>query len=112
MWHYLYNPQTGRLVSEVESDTAPVVNGLSVVSRASRAADTEMWDEASRTFTPRPAKVLVDRITDLNNDPALSAVWTRLTAAQATALRNRLIALLGYRRFRGSGEPVNLGDRP
>lgn len=113
MWHYLYEAGTGRLLSETEADAAPDVPvGVAVLSRDSRAEDTEMWEEASKSFAPRPAKVLVDRLTDLANDPVLSEVWSRLTATQRTTLRNRLIRLLGYRRFRGSGEPVDLGDRP
>lgn len=113
MWHYLYETATGRLLSEAEADVAPTtVAGVTVLSRAARAADTEMWDPATFAFVARPAKVLVDRLDDLNNDPDLAAVWTRLTVAQRTALRNRLVRLLGYRRYRGSGEPVDLGDRP
>lgn len=112
-WHYLYETATGRLVSEAEADAAPVVPaGLSVLSRPDRVSASEMWDAATLGFVARPVKVIVDRLDDLANDAELSAVWTRLTAAQRTALRNRLIRLLGYRRFRGSGEPVDLGDRP
>lgn len=112
-WHYLYETASGRLVSEAEADAAPVVPaGLSVLSRPSRAADAEMWDPGTFAFVARPAKVLVDRLDDLASDAELAAVWTRLTVTQRTALRNRLVRLLGYRRYRGSGEPVDLGDRP
>lgn len=107
-WHYLYETATGRLVSEAEADVAPVVpTGLSVLSRPDRVSTSEMWDQVAAVFVPRPAKVIVDRLTDLDNDPDLSAVWTRLTAAQRTALRNRLIRLLGGQRMRGAGEPVD-----
>jgi hypothetical protein len=67
-----------------------------------------MWDETTTSFVDRPAKVLIDRLQDLTDDPALAAVWTRLTVAQRTVLRNRLVALLGSQRIRGSSEPVNL----
>lgn len=107
MWFYVVEDATGRLLSETDQEVIPG-SGRSVVSRAVRADASVMWDEVSRAFVARPAKVLVDRLTDLDNDSALSAVWTRLTTAQRTALRNRLIALLGSQRMRGPGEPVNL----
>lgn len=111
MWYYLYDLATGRLLSEASDPPQPAV-GQAVVSRATRADSSVMWDAVTAAFVARPPKVILDRIDDLNNDPNLSAVWTRLTVAQRTVLRNRLIALLGYRRFRGSGEPVDFGDRP
>lgn len=107
MWFYVVEDATGRLLSETDQEVA-AGSGRSVVSRPERADSSVMWDEVSRAFIPRPPKVLVDRIADLEGDSVLSAVWTRLTTAQRTALRNRLGALLGSQRLRGSGEPVNL----
>lgn len=106
MWFYLYETATGRLLSEASESPTPGA-GQAVVSRPDRADSSVMWDAATASFVARPAKVLVDRVQDLADDPVLSAVWTRLTAAQRTALRNRLAALLGSQRMRGSGEQVN-----
>jgi hypothetical protein len=107
MWFYIYDIATGRLLSE--TDTAPqLAGGRAAVERASRAESTVMWDETTTSFVDRPAKVLIDRLQDLTDDPALAAVWTRLTVAQRTVLRNRLVALLGSQRMRGSEAPVNL----
>lgn len=107
MWFYVYEDATGRLLSETDQEVIPG-SGRSVVSRAVRADASVMWDEVSRAFVARPPKVLADRLQDLVDDPVLAAVWTRLTVAQRTTLRNRLVALLGSQRMRGSGEPVNL----
>jgi hypothetical protein len=69
------------------------------------------WDRASRSWTTLMTPTVMDRVLDdLANDPALVDVWQRLTAAQRTALRSRLSALLGRRRYRYVADPVDLGD--
>jgi hypothetical protein len=109
-WHAVIDDATGRLVSLGQVVADPLPAGLVAQDLPGRPADSQMWDEATRSFVPRPPKVLVDRIQDLADDPALVAVWTRLTAVQRTALRNRLVQLLGPHRFRSQSTPVDLGS--
>ena len=109
-WYYLYDAATGRLISECTEEPGARA-GVAVATRGSRCADGEMWDEATRSFVARPAKVLVDRIVDLENDPALSAVWSRLTVTQRQTLKTRLGRLLGRHRFRHPDAPVDIPTR-
>lgn len=107
-WFVVHRTETGQIVSSGDVVASPLPEGLTSVDVGARPADSKMWDPASRAFVDRPAKVLVDRIQELRDDPALSAVWTRLTANQQTALRNRLIAMLGPNRYRNQSERTDL----
>jgi hypothetical protein len=107
-WFAVYESGTGRLVSVAQTVADPLPAGLAAAELGQRPADSQMWDTTTRTFVARPAKVIVDRLQDLADDPELSAVWTRLTATQRTALRNRLIRLLGQYRFRSQATGVDL----
>lgn len=108
-WSYVYEAATGRLVSETSLPLGDLDARYAVLELPARARDDQMWDLASRGFVPRPAKVLMDRIADLEVDGSLAAVWTRLTVQQRTALKNRLAAVLGTQRFRHPNEPVEIG---
>jgi hypothetical protein len=112
-WHYAYRTSDGVLIAESSEAIAPeavAVRGLAVLESADRIdLSTSMWDEATRAFAARPPKVLIDRLQDLADDPALSAVWSRLTPTQRQTLRDRLVAFMGSARFRGDNEPVDLG---
>ena len=109
-WFCYFETVSGRLVSHGSVPTVPTPGDLTVVDVGSRPTDSLMWDEATRAWVARPAKVLVDRLQDLADDPELSAVWTQLTPTQRTALRNRLIRLFGRYRWRplsGSAETLD-----
>ena len=104
----VFETATGRLVSTGSVLAEPLPAGLTATDLGARPADTLMWDAATRTHVARPAKVLVDRLQDLIDDPVLAEVWSRLTANQRTILRNRVVALLGRQRWRVVTETVNL----
>lgn len=71
-----------------------------------------MWDEATRDFVPRPAKVLSDRLQDIINDSAYADdiidLWQRLPAEDRTKIRNGLIRLLGGARWRTQNEAIRI----
>ena len=110
-WTAIFDSATGRLLSVGDILGDIPAGAATLVLAGEPDLRTQVWDEASRSFISRPAKVLVDRIQELRDDPVLSAVWTRLTANQQTALRNRLVAFVGGMRFRSPSEPTNLGTR-
>ena len=106
-WHCVHRVSDGEAVS-----LTTVLPGVLPVGLASVVvADPDgswTWDRTTKATVPTVPAVLVDRILDLVGDASLAAMWTRLTAAQQTALRDRLALLLGSRRFRPSSEPINL----
>lgn len=107
-WYAVVEKATGRLESVGTVVASPLPSSLEALQLAGEPDASQVWDQASRSFKPRPAVVMVDRLTDLDADPALSTVWSRLTVAQKAALRDRLGLLLGPRRYRQQSEGVNL----
>lgn len=108
-WTAIFDQASGRLIS-VGDVVGSLPSGVSTLTLAGPPdLATQMWDETSRSFVSRPAKVFVDRIQDLADDPVLSTVWSRLTAAQRTTLRNRLVTLLGKYRFHSTSSSTDLG---
>lgn len=107
-WYAVYEETTGSLRSLTTVAPTGLASGLTAKTLADGPDASRLWDEALLDWRPRPAEVLSDRLQDLVNDPVLSAVWTRLTVAQRQTLRDRLVALLGPRRWRQQAEPVDL----
>lgn len=109
LWHALIHIPTGRLLSvgTVVVDKLPVdVEDRVLVSQPD--FEWVVWDVATRDFVTRPMPVLIDRLQDLIERPAVRALWQSLSQAQKVALQNGLIWLLGKRRFRGEAEDVPL----
>jgi hypothetical protein len=123
-WYGLVNKQTGDLVSiGTESmfenrDPARLPAGVDRVDFGANQPDqaTNLWNAATRTWTARPAPVLVDRIADIETrlaaDADWSAVFNGLTNARKTQLRTGwqrvMTGVLGGRRFRDSSEGVEV----
>ena len=111
-WYAICETASGRLISLGEADVAPVIVGATALTLAGAPdLQVQVWDEATRAFVARPAKVLVDRLQDLLSNPAYAdfvTAYNALNAANKTRLRNMLIQLLGRRRWRASGEAVEL----
>lgn len=108
MWAALYRTDTGALVSVGTVVTGELPPGTAVLPLADRPSDSEMWDESSRTFVPRPAKVLVDRMDDLIDDPEFAPLWASLNTGRRSRMRAVLARLLGRRRYRAAGETMEL----
>lgn len=110
LYYAIYETATGRLVSlgNVLGDHLP--DNLTVIDIGT-APDLRLvvWDEGTRTFIQRPAKVLVDRLDDLRAQPGMTAFWNSLTGAQKTVLANALITVFGKLRYRAQYQPVSMG---
>ena len=86
-WFYFFNTVTGRLVAAADVMPPTVPPDLSILTLADRAPDAQMWDDATRTFVPRPVKVLGNRLNDVMNDPDLAPILLRLLPSQRATLR-------------------------
>lgn len=106
-WYAVYETTTGKLVSlgTVLAQTLPA-NLTAKDLGLNKPPDLQMWDEATRSFVPRPAKVLVDRVAGLIADPVLASTWARLTPSQRSILQTRLGEVLGTYRYRHNGDTL------
>jgi hypothetical protein len=111
-WYAIYQSSDGRLVSIGEAESQPVIAGMVALPLAGKPdLKPLMWDEATRAFVVRPAKVLVDRLDDIAGNPNYQDfldAYQALSAANRTKLRNAVIRLLGSKRFRAVQEGVEL----
>ena len=111
VWYALYETINGKLVSVGTVIADPLPTGLTSISLPDKPADNQMWDEVTRAFVPRPAKVLVDRLQDILTNPAyadFTTAYNALNTTNKTRLRNMLIKLLGRQRYRSQGEPTEM----
>jgi hypothetical protein len=108
MYFALYNTTTGALLSQGTLMVTPLPPGTAILELQGPPLDSEMWDTATRTFVPRPAKVLSDRLLDLLDDADFAAAWASLNATQRTRLRTALIRLLGRYRWRNANDTLEL----
>ena len=98
---------TGRLKSMGSVIADPLPAGLTAVDIVNPPLDSEMWDEATKTFIARPPKVLADRLEDLKARPAFRTFWQSLNQQQKDTLITALKWLLGRARWRNqSGSQV------
>lgn len=112
-WYAYIRTSNGDLVSLGTNLVVP--DDLDIVPTLLAIDPTDpawMYDQTTRTFISRPAKVLRDRLDDITSDPIftdnLVALWNTLNAANRTRLRNGLILLLGRHRFRNVSESVEV----
>jgi hypothetical protein len=104
-WFALHETATGRLesIGEIVDDDAVAARGLTKVALAGKPLlKGVMWDPVTRTFVPRPAKVLIDRLEDIKTDADFKAFWDGLNPAQQTKMRDFFIRFLGALRFRNA----------
>jgi hypothetical protein len=109
-WYYIYSVSDGRLISETDTLPTGLVASLSFITLANRADKNVMWDESTRAFIARPAKVLMDRLQDLLDDAGFADAYNSLSVARRNAIRNRAITILGTRRFRTSNDTPGISD--
>lgn len=78
--------------------TAPVTDvkaGYTVTDVGAVNLDISMWDEVSRNFVPRPAKVVRDYIADIQ----AQVEWATIPANRHSAVRDMLIRVLAPVRY-------------
>lgn len=118
MWYAIYDVGTGRLLSltSVQPPALPV--GAAIVSLGTTfPGDTQMWDEATRSFVPRVGGAPVDRLDDIDTAVQFSEVRAALAGitnsaqrqAVIQALRTCIARLLGGQRWRDISEGPTLG---
>lgn len=113
-WKLLIDRATGELVSVGTVIAEDAADRFDVIDAGEERPDQgeALWDRQSRSFVPRPARVLIDRLDDiearLQADPDWLTVWNSLSAARKTqirtGLRRILVALLADRRYRDADE--------
>jgi hypothetical protein len=123
-WYGLIDATTGELLSigtEAMFDSGDVSKVPPGHQRRDFGASkpdlaTQMWDAATRTWIARPAPVVIDRITDIQNlllaNSNFSTTYNTLTTARKNALiaglRAVLSDVLGPHANRAQNESVNL----
>jgi len=112
LWYALYDTSSGKLESIGSAEELPQLLGKAALLLPEQPdLSAQMWDETSRVFVARPAKVLIDRLDDIQTNPNFAdfmTAYNSLNAANKTRLRNMIIRLLGKRRFRASQETVEI----
>ena len=107
----VFDSVSGRLHTAPFVDAAaPVVEApLTTRLLAVKPRDDQMWDEATRDYVARPAKVLVDRVDDIVNDARISSILSaRLNPTQLAALKTVIGEILGGERFRSTTHPPKI----
>lgn len=113
MWRSIYDSSDGRLLSVGSRWTDPPRPGTSFLETADKPDDVaNMWDEIARDWIPRPPKIRIDRMDDLETHPTFlqfQDVFDTLTAQQKAKVRNAIRMLLGEEQFRNIGQSVEIG---
>ncbi|KKM02264.1 hypothetical protein LCGC14_1786190 [marine sediment metagenome] len=111
-WRAIYDTADGRLHSVGTVWTDPPRAGTDFKEFAEKPDDASMWDEVTRAFVPRPPKVLIDRMDDLEGHPTFtqfSEVFDSLTNQQKAKVRNAIRKMLGAEQFRNVSGSVEIG---
>ena len=113
MWRSIFDSTTGRLLSVGSVWTIPPRPGTDFLETFERPDQGgNMWDEATRDWVPRPQKVLIDRMDDLESHPSFKPfqdVFNALSGGEKGKMRSSIIKLLGADRFRSSTQSVEIG---
>ena len=94
-WYAVYETATGRLASIGSVLANPLPTGMTALPLAAEPTSADMWDEATRTFIPRPPKVMRDLVDTILADPDLPA----LNPVNRDRLRNVLVKHVVEGRF-------------
>lgn len=94
-WFLVIETATGRLVSQGSVAAAQPPPGLEIRQTPSKPSDSEMWDETTQSFIPRPAKTVRDRFKEFMNSQDISGMNT----ASKTKIQSALDAVFADVRF-------------
>ena len=113
-WRAIFETPSGKLVSIASVWTAPTPPGLDFVEYAERPdVDGVMWDEATTDWVPRPPKIRIDRMDDLEAHPTFlqfQQVFDTLTNQQKAKVRNAIRMMLGTEQFRNVTQGIRIGE--
>lgn len=110
LWYALFDVTTGELLSlgtEVPN-ISPGVTDYVVIGDWDYYSNIIVWDTTLRLFVPKIPVVMIDRVTDVVNDPALASAWAALSTDQSIAMQTRLALLLGSWRWRFDFQDIDL----
>lgn len=114
-WYAVYETLSGKLISIGSDDNIAITVGLdqSSVLLVGGQPDLSqvMWDTTLHLFVNRPAKILIDRLDDIQNHADYADFMTAFNSLNATnrqRIRNGVIWLLKNYRFRNQNEGVRL----
>lgn len=98
-WYVTYIKSTGRPVSFGSIQPVEVPAEMAYVVLPEKPPDSKMWDEATKGFIDRPAKVLRDLLQELLDIPDVVSLLQSLTPAQRQKLRDAVISKFGEWRY-------------
>lgn len=117
-WKLLIDRDSGELVSVGTVVADDAADRFDVVDAGEDRPDQSdvQWDRGQRAFVPRPARVLIDRLDDIEGwllaDADWKAVWDSLSVTRKTqvraGLRRVLMRLLAERRYRDNDEAAEV----
>ena len=114
-WFAIYEIDAGRLRSVGSIVTSPLGAGLASKNLGdTRPSDDLMWDEATLTFVPRPAKILVDRFNDFMDHPDFSEIYNRLAGPKQNQIKKAIEEVLDFDtiRFRNIDRSIHKQGEP
>lgn len=112
-WRAIYETATGRLLSVGSVWTDPPREHTAFKEYVDRPDQGNDWDVGTLDFVPRPPKVLIDRMDDLETHPTFlqfAEVFDTLTNQQKAKVRNAIRKMLGAEQFRLVSESVEIGN--
>ena len=95
-FYMFYEEGTGRPISSSLVIPPRVTSGVGIKEFANPPLDSEMWDEETLEFVPRPAKLQVDRIDEFMSYFSPES----FSQVQREKIVGLLVEMLGDRRFR------------
>lgn len=107
-WYAICRDSSHALVSLGTVVADPLPAGLHLHALDKEPTGEQMWNPATQGFIPRPPKVVIDRLTDLEADPDYQEVAKVLSPIHKPKLQAAIIRLLGRQRWRGTGQPTSL----
>ena len=112
-WRCIFDSSTGRLRSVGTVWTEPPRPGTDFRESVDRPDQgPNMWDEATRDWVPRPPKIRLDRMDDLEGHPTFlqfQEVFDTLITQQKVKVRNAIRKMLGTEQFRKVNESLEIG---
>ena len=113
-WRQYFEIATGRPTSN-GTVFGPTPPGYDFVEFADKPPDSDMWDDATASFIPRPPKLLFDRMDDMetNTHPtfvAFQTAFNQLNPQNKARVRNAIRFLLLDFQIRSEQEKIQLGD--
>ncbi len=110
MWRQYYLIDTGRPTS-LGTVFGPTPPRHAFIEFVEKPLDSDMWDEATLSFIPRPPKILIDRWEDLLADPDFAPGHSQVPSPFRAGLERAIQNIMGNERFRNVAETKEIGGK-